>query len=301
MKTDLNIETAPRGTAAAYADRLVTKTPNWHGLVVLDVLFNNLSTGLFLVASLGELAAPAHFKPLAEVAYPIALLLMVADLVCLVLDLGDPWRFHHMLRVWKPSSPMSLGTWCLTAFALPLTALTAMSLLPGGEAVPQAIRTLTLVAGIMLAVGVALYKGVLFSTTAQAGWCDARWLGGYLSNSALMLGSATLLVLASVMNQSPAIAVLRLVLMPMIVLNLGALALLLADLRAPLSRTHGPRALAVLAALVIGVGLLLPLMLLALRGTGYIAGTALFMLLGASVARDEIVRLPHRLGEVGKR
>ena len=195
---------------------------------------------------------------------------------------------------------MSLGTWCLTAYAVPLTALAAMSLLPGGDAVPDAIRSLTLVAGLVLAVGAALYKGVLFSTTAQPGWGDARWLGGYLSNSALLLGAATLLVLANVMGQSMAIVVLRLALMPMLVLNLGALGLLLAGLRAPLARAHGPRALAVLAALVIGVGLLLPLLLLALRTTGYIAGTALLMLLGAAVARAEIVRLPHRLGEGGR-
>jgi Ni/Fe-hydrogenase subunit HybB-like protein len=300
MNADMNLESTPRGTAATYADRLVTKTPNWHGLVALDVLFNNLSTGLFLVAALGELAAPAHFKALAGAAYPIALLFLIGDLVCLVLDLGDPLRFHHMLRVWKPSSPMSLGTWCLTVFAVPLTALAAMSLVPGGDAVPDAIRRLTLVVGMVPAVGVALYKGVLFSTSAQPGWRDARWLGGYLSNSALMLGTATLLVLASVMGQSAAIIVLRLALIPMVVLNLGALGLLVAGLRAPLSRTHGPRALVVLAALVIGAGLLLPLLLLALRATGYVAGTALCMLLGAAVARAEIVRLPHRLGEAGR-
>jgi hypothetical protein len=234
------------------------------------------------------------------VAYPIALLFLVADLVCLVLDLGDPLRFHHMLRVWKPGSPMSVGVWCLTAYAIPLTALAAMSLLPGGDAVPDAIRRLALVAGMVPAVGAAVYKGVLFSTSAQPGWCDARWLGGYLSNSALMLGTATLLVLADVMGQSTATVVLRLALMPMLVLNLGALGLLLAELRAPLSRAHGPRALAVLAALVIGAGSLLPLLLLALRATGSIAGTALFMLLGAAVARAEIVRLPHRLGEAGR-
>jgi Ni/Fe-hydrogenase subunit HybB-like protein len=300
MNDDMNMESTSRGTAAAYADRVVTKVPNWHGLVALDVLFNNLSTGLFLVAALGELAAPAYFKALAEVAYPIALLFLAGDLVCLVLDLGDPLRFHHMLRVWKPSSPMSLGTWCLTAFAVPLTALAAMSLLPGGDAVPDVIRRLTLVAGMVLAVGVALYKGVLFSTSAQPGWCDARWLGGYLSNSALMLGAATLLVLAHVMGQSTAIIVLRLALMPMVVLNLGALGLLLAELRTSLSRTHDRRALAVLAALVIGAGLLLPLLLLALGATGYIAETALCMLLGAAVARAEIVRLPHRLAEAGR-
>jgi Ni/Fe-hydrogenase subunit HybB-like protein len=300
MNADMNIESTSRGTAATYADRVVTKAPNWHGFVALDMLFNNLSTGLFLVAALGELAAPAHFKALAGVAYPIALLLLAGDLVCLVLDLGDPLRFHHMLRVWKPSSPMSLGTWCLTAFAIPLAALAAMSLVPGGDAVPDTIRRLTLVAGALPALGVAVYKGVLFSTSAQPGWCDARWLGGYLSNSALMLGAATLLVLANMMGQSTAIVVLRLALIPMVVLNLGALGLLLAGLRAPLSRTHGPRALAVLAALVIGAGSLLPLLLLALRAPGYIAGTALFMLLGATIVRAEIVRLPHRLGEVGR-
>jgi hypothetical protein len=300
MGGHLNIESTSQGTAAAYADRLVTKAPNWHGFVALDVLFNNLSTGIFLVAALGELAAPAHFKTLARVAYPIALLLLAGDLVCLVLDLGDPLRFHHMLRVWKPSSPMSLGTWCLMAFAVPLTALAAMSLLPGGDAVPDAIRRLTLVAAMVPAVGVALYKGVLFSTSAQPGWCDARWLGGYLSNSALMLGGATLLVLANVMGQSTAIVVLRLALMPMLVLNLGALGLLVAGLRAPLARTHGPRALAILAALVIGAGSLLPLLLLALRATRHIAGTALCILLGAAVARAEIVRLPHRLTEAGR-
>jgi hypothetical protein len=299
MSAPLNIESTSQGSAA-YADRVVTKVPDWHGLVELDVLLNNLSIGLFLVAAIGELAAPATFRAVAGVAYPTALLFLTGDLVCLALDLGDPLRFHHMLRVWKPGSPMSVGVWCLTAYAVPLTALAAMSLVPGGDAVPDAIRRLTLIVGVLPALGVALYKGVLFSTSAQPGWRDARWLGGYLSNSALMLGTATLLVLADAMGQSTAVVVLRLALMPMLVLNLVVLGLLLAELRASLSRTHGPRALAVLAAVVIGAGSLLPLLLLALRTMGYIAGAALCMLLGAAVARAEIVRLPRRLGKVGR-
>ena len=101
--------------------RDVTKAPPWHGLVAWDLLFNNLTTGLFLIAALGELASPALLTPVAKVAYPLALVLLLVDLVCLVLDLGDPLRFHHMLRVFKPSSPMSLGTWCLTIYSFPLT------------------------------------------------------------------------------------------------------------------------------------------------------------------------------------
>ena len=131
MTAPLNIDPTAQATATGYSDRPVTKPPNWHGLVTLDLLLNNLSSGLFLVAALGELVVPESFRPLAALAYPIALLFLIGDLVCLVLDLGDPFRFHHMLRVWKPSSPMSLGTWCLAAYAVPLTALTVMGLVPG--------------------------------------------------------------------------------------------------------------------------------------------------------------------------
>src|SRR5437764_7931298 len=161
MRTDL----APATNTPGYAHGPVTKAPDWHGLVAWDLLFNNLTTGLFLVAALGDLAAPAVFAPVARVAYPVALALLLTDLVCLVLDLGDPWRFHHMLRVFKPRSPMSLGTWCLTVYSLPLAVLAAMSLLPGGESLPAWLHRLTLVAAFPPALGTAVYKGVLFSTS----------------------------------------------------------------------------------------------------------------------------------------
>jgi hypothetical protein len=234
------------------------------------------------------------------VAYPIALLLLIADLVCLVLDLGDPSRFHHMLRVWKPSSPMSLGTWCLTAFALPLTALTAMSLLPDGGVRVEWLRRVTIIVGLLPALGAAVYKGVLFSTTAQPGWSSARWLGGYLVNSAFVLGAAELLFLAIVMGQPRAVAVLRPALMLLLLLNLVALGLLLADLRAALSRAHSPRVLAIIGALVVLAGVLVPVWLLALGAPLHMAGAVLFILLGAVVVRSEIVRLPHLLGAASR-
>src|SRR5689334_9647521 len=93
---------------SGYAGRVVTKPPDWHALVAWDILLNNLSTGLFLAAAVGELALPAAFTRVAARAYPLALALIVADLGLLVLDLGDKRRFHYMLRVFKPASPMSL-------------------------------------------------------------------------------------------------------------------------------------------------------------------------------------------------
>src|SRR6516164_11354556 len=165
---------------AGYADREVTKAPEWHGLVAWDMLFNGLTTGLFLTAALGELAAPEVFTRVAKAAYPLALVLLLADLVCLVLDLGDPLRFHHMLRVFKPTSPMSLGTWCLTVYSFPLTVAAALSLLPGEWPALEWVRKVAVILALLPALGSAAYKGVLLSTNAQPGWREARWLGGYL-------------------------------------------------------------------------------------------------------------------------
>lgn len=294
MSAELNIESKPQATLTGYDSRRVTKAPNWHGLVVWDILFNNLSTGLFMVTALGELVAPATFGAVARVAYPFALLLLIGDLVCLVLDLGDPFRFHHMLRVWKPSSPMSLGTWCLTAYAAPLTALSLMSLLPGDSGL-EWLRRLLIVIGLVPALGAAVYKGVLFSTTAQPGWRDARWLGGYLSSSALVLGAAQLLLLATAMGQSKAIAALRTGLMLLLLFSLLPLGLLLSDLRIPLSRAHGTPALAAGGALTVVAGTLIPLWMLTLETAAPLVGAVLLILLAAIVVRFEIVRLPHRL------
>src|SRR5277367_3342035 len=114
---------------SGYANMPVTKVPGWHGTIAWDALLNGMATGLFMVAAVTELAAPAVFTPVSKVAYPVALVLLLVDLGLLVSDLGDPLRFHHMLRVFKPRSPMSVGTWCLVIFSLPLTAAAGLSLL----------------------------------------------------------------------------------------------------------------------------------------------------------------------------
>jgi hypothetical protein len=282
-----------KAAAPGYASRPATRAPGWHGLVILDVLFNNLTTGLFLAAALSELAAPRAFAAVAAAAYPIALLFLVIDLSLLVLDLGDPLRFHHMLRVFKPSSPMSLGTWCLTACSLPLSAAAAISLLPVAWAPPEWVRQVVVAVGLLPALGSAVYKGVLFSTSAQPGWKDARWLGAYLTNSALMLGCSQLLGLSVLLGQPGTADALRPALVLLLLLNAAALALLANDLRAALSKARGRAALAWLGALTMGAGLLLSLILLLAGGALPILAAALLVVLGAALVRRELVRLPH--------
>jgi hypothetical protein len=219
--------------------------------------------------------------------------LLLVDLVLLVLDLGDPLRFHHMLRVFKPSSPMSLGTWCLTIFSLPLTAAAALSVLAKLGWDFEWARLLAVVLGLLPGFGAAAYKGVLLSTNAQPGWKDARWLGGYLTNSALLMGCAELLVLSAVMRQTQAIAILRTAFIVLLVLNMIPLGLLFANLRTIHAQLY-TRGQQWRVGTLIAVGALIPLGLMLLNGGLLSISVAVIFLLAESwLIRFVYVKIPH--------
>src|SRR5215470_1792130 len=259
-----------------YAERTITHAPAWGGLVAWDLLLNGITTGLFLVAAICELAAPDVFGRAARAAYPVALVFLLVDLASLVLDLGDPLRFHHMLRVVKLGSPMSVGTWCLTLYSLPLTVAAAIGVLPSEWASLEAVRRVAIIVGLPFALGSAVYKGVLLSTSAQPGWKDARWLGGYLTSSAITLGCAGMLLLSLLVGAERAAAALRVALGILVTVNLIPLGLLVTDVRAALVRAYRPRAQSGLVAVcLVGGALLPPCLLAAGKTTGLLVVAAL--------------------------
>ena len=97
--------------------------------------------------------------------------------VLLILDLGRPRLFIHMLRVFKPQSPMSMGAWILAAFGTCVVpGLIALELHTShlfGGTTDQILR---IVAGILIfgsaifGVLLATYTGVLIGATAIPAW-----------------------------------------------------------------------------------------------------------------------------------
>jgi hypothetical protein len=281
------------GSESGYANMPVTKVPGWHGMIAWDALLNGMATGLFMAAAVSELAAPTVFTSVAKVAYPVALVLLLVDLGLLVLDLGDSLRFHHMLRVFKPGSPMSVGTWCLTIFSLPLTAAAALSLLSEIGLDFEWARITAVVLGLLPAFGSAAYKGVLLSTNAQPGWKDARWMGGYLSNSALLMGCAELLVLSVLMERTQATAILRTAFIVLLVLNVIPLALLFANLQPTHARLY-TRERQWRFGVLIAAGTLIPLGLVLLNGSLlFILIAVIFLLSESWLIRFVYVKIPH--------
>jgi hypothetical protein len=293
-------EAPTRPIEPGYLAQDVTKVPGWHGLVAWDLLFNNLTTGLFLFAAIGELSFPALLGPVARAAYPLAFVLLLTDLAMLVLDLGDPLRFHHMLRVFKPSSPMSLGTWSLTVYSLPLTLIVAieaaqmLGLLANGSIAAERNHRAAVVFGLLPAFGSLAYKGVLFSTSSQPGWKDARWLGGWMANSALLLGCAELLAVSVLIGHARAAAALRTVAVVLLLLNLVPSVLLFLELRETVSRIYrGRQVFLALASTVAGAALIPLVLLLVGDGAPGILGAVSFILAGNLAIRSLFLKIPH--------
>ena len=202
---------APAVYSLDYAARPVAHTPPWGMLTVVDVLLNNLALGLFLAATFCVALRPEGFSHLAGPAFLLAWLLLMLDLLLLILDLGHPARFHHMLRTVRPLSPMWVGVWALSLSGLFLTfpALWGvLHMLARADALPPPLAksiadtlppvTLRMLLGIVLVPGALcaaaglLYKGVLFSATSRPVWKEARWFPAYCTNGAVLLGCAAL-------------------------------------------------------------------------------------------------------------
>ena len=150
-----------------------------------------------------------------------------------------------------------------------------------------------MVVGLLPGFASAAYKGVLLSTNAQPGWKDARWMGGYLTNSALLMGSAELLVLSALMGQTQAMAILRTAVIVLLVLNVIPLGLLFANLREAHAKLYTREQQWRVGALI-AAGALIPLVLMLLRGDLLFLLVAVIVLLAENWAvRFVYVKIPH--------
>ncbi len=150
-----------------YYDRPILKEPVWKWPIPAYFFAGGLSAGSSLLAVAAGVRG--DHRP-ARRARLSALAAIAASAGLLIADLGKPSRFHHMLRVAKPTSPMSVGSWLLTAYG-PATGLAALSDVTGRVAVAG---TAAGAVSAALAPAIASYTAVLVSDTAVPAWHDAQ-------------------------------------------------------------------------------------------------------------------------------
>ena len=205
MKEQLAV---PRAEFRSYYGRPILKKPVWNWMIAAYLFTGGLSAGSALLAAGADLTDRPGLRRGSRVG---ALVSIVASMYFLVADLGRPERFHHMLRVAKPSSPMSMGTWILSAYG-PGAGLAGVA-----ELMPVRLRRtrlgrlvwwLATPAGVWAAAtapGVASYTAVLLSQTAVPAWREAHpYLPFVFTGSAAASGGGWGMVVAPYRESGPA-------------------------------------------------------------------------------------------------
>ncbi|MFJ9722239.1 NrfD/PsrC family molybdoenzyme membrane anchor subunit [Streptomyces sp. NPDC101209] len=158
----------PRAEFRSYYGRPVIKKPSWEATDIAGYFFLGGLAGAGSV-----LAAGAHLtgRTATATALKVSSLTAVSlSAAALIHDLGKPSRFANMLRVFKPTSPMSMGSWLLGAYG-PAAGVAAASAVTGRLPRLGGVAT---GAAALLGPAVATYTGVLAADTAVPAWHGAH-------------------------------------------------------------------------------------------------------------------------------
>jgi len=189
----------PEPEFESYYGRQIIKTPTWKTPDVPLYLFLGGMAGASAV--LAEGAALTGNVVLERVTRLVAASGAGVGTVFLVHDLGRPERFLHMLRVIKPTSPLSVGSFILAPFSA-LSSAAAASCLTGR--LPRLGR----MAGLGAAAfgpPLATYTGALLANTAVPAWHEAhRELPFLFAGSGASAAGGMALLLTPVQHGRPA-------------------------------------------------------------------------------------------------
>ena len=174
------IPVVPEADFTSYYDRPVVKPAPWGWDVAAYLFLGGVAGGSAVLGAGGQLTGRSALRRNCRLA---ALASVSLGGVALVRDLGRPARFVNMLRVIKLTSPMSLGSWILSAFSAGAAVAAAAEVdLITGERLPLGpLRRVLHAAGgpagleaAALGPELAVYTAVLLADTSTPTWNHAH-------------------------------------------------------------------------------------------------------------------------------
>jgi formate-dependent nitrite reductase membrane component NrfD len=150
-------------TEITYYDRPLVKRPVWVWSIP-TYFYVGATAGAILGLGAGVQAMNGSSSPFVRRSRLLGTIGVTIGSGLLVYDLGRPERFLNMLRVFRPTSPMSVGSWLLAATGS-MAGLSVVSRNSIGDAAGMA-------AGL-LGIPLSGYTGVLVANTAIPVWQEA--------------------------------------------------------------------------------------------------------------------------------
>jgi formate-dependent nitrite reductase membrane component NrfD len=184
----------------SYYDYPVLQRAVWHWAIIWYFFFGGLAAGCYIIASLVALFGSPEDRAVTRTGYYLSLVALLPCPPLLILDLGKPERFLHMLRVFKVKSPMSMGTWGVVGFSLfcgasAVTQAARDGLLGrwwGADALKLIPTRLIALSGLPFGIFLGSYTGVLLAATSNPLWSRSRLLGAVFIASAFSTSAAVI-------------------------------------------------------------------------------------------------------------
>ena len=170
----------------SYYGRPIVKEPVWQPEIPAYLFTGGVAGGCALLHGVARVTGQER---LARTALYVGAVADVISPALLISDLGRPERFHHMLRVFKVTSPMSVGSWVLFVSGGASNTAAVLELFDILRPVKWAAEVVSFLAGAPLAT----YTGTLIADTAIPVWHQARKELPFLfgASAAASAGAAT--------------------------------------------------------------------------------------------------------------
>ena len=187
------LEVAPKAPtereSTTYYGLPVVKAPPWKPFVPAYFYVGGTAGASLVVAAAASLGDP-DLRPLVVRGRAVGVAGIALGSLLLVADLGQSSRFLNMLRVFRPTSPLNVGTWLLSSAGT--TAGLALLSCFGGIRAQRIGNAVGILAGL-LGAGVSTYTAVVVANTAIPVWAKgARALPILFAGSALSGATAVL-------------------------------------------------------------------------------------------------------------
>lgn len=210
--------TAADEARASYYGIPPIHAPTWKWLIISYFYLGGIAAGSYVIASIAEIVGGRSGGRIVRAGRYLSLAALMPSPILLILDLGRPERFLHMLRVLKLRSPMSAGTWDLLVFSAfcGLSALIQAArdgLLGPGTVLSRLLLALPSrligVLGIGPAFFLGSYTGVLLAATAVPLWTKSHLLMGPLFLTSAMSNATAAITLFLVLARGTSASTLQ--------------------------------------------------------------------------------------------
>jgi len=175
------------------------KSSLWGGLVSGYMFVAGIGGSAQIIACAADLAGDRALAPIVRHGRYIALGATLLGGPLLIIDLHTPQRWYNMLRIFRKTSPMSIGTWVLMSFGSLSAALAAAQFAVDHGHSPtrteQRVIKLLEVPAAVAGMAMSTYTGALLSATSTPLWAAApRRIAAAFGASAMASGVAALTI-----------------------------------------------------------------------------------------------------------